>query len=128
MNMFSRFARAPITSGVAVLLLLVFGGDCVFAQKPIAPASNEQTRLPTLLKAAQGDVSVAAPVPAIKTQTQTKTAMGSSCEDQQNQLEAILEKGSEGSGLEELKNFSRTVTCERLGPLVVAAIDRFNAD
>jgi hypothetical protein len=44
------------------------------------------------------------------------------------QLEAILEKGSEGSSLEELKDFSKTVTCERLGPVIVAAVDRFNAE
>jgi hypothetical protein len=55
-------------------------------------------------------------------------ATGSSCEDQQSQLEAILARGPEGSGRDDLTSFSRTVTCERLGPLVVAAIDRFNAD
>jgi hypothetical protein len=50
------------------------------------------------------------------------------CKDEQGKLEAILTKGSDGTGVDDLKNFSKTVTCDRLGPLVVAAIDRFNAD
>ena len=51
-----------------------------------------------------------------------------SCKDEQGKLDAILTKGSEGSGVDDLKTFSRTVTCDRLGPVVVAAIDRFNAE
>ncbi|WP_246510006.1 caspase family protein [Bradyrhizobium glycinis] len=50
------------------------------------------------------------------------------CKDQQGKLDAIVAKGSEGTGIDDLKAFSRTVTCDRLGPLVVAAIDRFNAE
>ncbi len=50
------------------------------------------------------------------------------CKDEQGKLEAILTKGSDGTGGDDLKNFSKTVTCDRLGPVVVAAIDRFNAD
>lgn len=43
-------------------------------------------------------------------------------------LDALLVKGSQGTGVDELKAFSSTVTCDRLGPLVVAALDRFNAE
>ncbi|MGX1164935.1 hypothetical protein AB7M16_001201 [Bradyrhizobium sp. USDA 372] len=50
------------------------------------------------------------------------------CKEQQGKLDAIIAKGSEGTGIDDLKAFSRTVTCDRLGPLVVAAIDRFNAE
>jgi hypothetical protein len=50
------------------------------------------------------------------------------CKDEQGKLEAILTKGSEGTGVDDLKAFSKTVTCDRLGPVVVAAIDRFNAE
>jgi DNA segregation ATPase FtsK/SpoIIIE-like protein len=50
------------------------------------------------------------------------------CKDEQGKLEAILTKGSDGTGVDDLKTFSRTVTCDRLGPVVVAAIDRFNAE
>nr|GAJ36160.1 hypothetical protein BDOA9_0153760 [Bradyrhizobium sp. DOA9] len=50
------------------------------------------------------------------------------CKDQQGKLDAIVAKGSEGTGVDDLKAFSRTVTCDRLGPVVVAAIDRFNAE
>ena len=40
----------------------------------------------------------------------------------------MIAKGSEGTGVDDLKSFSRTVTCDRLGPLVVAALDKFNAE
>jgi hypothetical protein len=50
------------------------------------------------------------------------------CKDEQGKLDAILTKGSDGTGLDDLKNLSKTVTCDRLGPVVVAAIDRFNAE
>jgi hypothetical protein len=39
-----------------------------------------------------------------------------------------LAKGSEGAGVDSLKQFSRSVSCDRLGPAVVAALDRFNAE
>ena len=50
------------------------------------------------------------------------------CKDEQGMLDAILSKGSDGTGVDDLKTFSKTVTCDRLGPVVVAAIDRFRAD
>ncbi|HXH46688.1 MAG TPA: caspase family protein [Bradyrhizobium sp.] len=55
-------------------------------------------------------------------------AKEAACKDQQARLDAIIGKGSEGTGADDLKAFSKTVTCDRLGPLVVAAIDRFNAE
>ena len=50
------------------------------------------------------------------------------CKDEQGKLDAILTKGSDGTGVDDLKNFSKTVTCDRLGPVVVASLDRFKAD
>lgn len=55
-------------------------------------------------------------------------AREAACKEQQANLDAIIGKGSEGTGVDDLKAFSKTVTCDRLGPLVVAAIDRFNAE
>ena len=55
-------------------------------------------------------------------------AKEATCKDEQSKLDAIISKGSEGTGVDDLKQFSRTVTCERLAPVVVAAIDRFNAE
>ena len=40
----------------------------------------------------------------------------------------MIARGSEGSGVDDLKSFSRTVTCDRLGAQVVATLDRFNAE
>ena len=51
-----------------------------------------------------------------------------SCKDEQGRLDTILTKGSDGTGVDDLKAFSKTVTCDRLGPVVVATIDRFNAE
>jgi hypothetical protein len=128
MNMLSRFAKAQVAIAASVLWL-VLSGDCAFADKRIAPVPSAQQRLQLSTKTAQRDgARAAAAVAAAETEAGADAASGSSCEDQQGQLEAILEKGSEGSGLEELKSFSKTVTCERLGPAVVAAIDRFNAE
>jgi hypothetical protein len=50
------------------------------------------------------------------------------CKDEQGKLDGLLAKGSEGTGLDDLKTFSRTVTCDRLGPVVVASLDRYNAE
>ena len=58
----------------------------------------------------------------------TRRAKEATCKDEQGKLDAILTKGSDGTGVDDLKAFSKTVTCDRLGPVVVAAIDRFNAE
>ena len=55
-------------------------------------------------------------------------AKEASCKDEQNKLETILARDREGSGVDDLKNFSRAVTCDHLGPVVAAAIDRLNAE
>ncbi|WP_249152729.1 caspase family protein [Bradyrhizobium liaoningense] len=55
-------------------------------------------------------------------------AREATCKSEQGSLDAIIAKGSEGSGIDDLKAFSKTVSCDRLGPVVVAAIDRFNAE
>jgi hypothetical protein len=50
------------------------------------------------------------------------------CKQEQSKLEELVARGSEGTGVDDLKSFSRTVNCERLGSLVVASIDKFNAE
>lgn len=55
-------------------------------------------------------------------------AREATCKSEQSRLEAITAKGSDGSGQDDLKAFARTVTCERLGGLVVAALDKFKAE
>ncbi|MBI5318460.1 caspase family protein [Bradyrhizobium sp.] len=50
------------------------------------------------------------------------------CKSEQGKLEDITRKGSDGTGLEDLKAFARTVTCDRLGGVVVAALDKFKAE
>jgi hypothetical protein len=55
-------------------------------------------------------------------------ANDAACKSEQGKLEAISAKGSDGTGLDDLKAFARTVTCDRLGGLVVAALDKFKAE
>ena len=65
---------------------------------------------------------------AARKRAEIAAAKEATCKDEQGRLEALLSKGSEGSGVDDLKQFSRSVTCDRLGPVVVAALDRFNAE
>jgi hypothetical protein len=55
-------------------------------------------------------------------------AQEATCKTEQGKLDELIAKGSEGSGLDDLKSFSRTVTCERLGSQVVATLDKFNVE
>lgn len=55
-------------------------------------------------------------------------AREAACKTEQGKLEQLIAGGSEGSGVEDLKSFSRTVSCDRIGPLVVATLDKFNAE
>ena len=55
-------------------------------------------------------------------------AREAACKTEQSKLEAITAKGSDGTGLEDLKAFAKTVTCDRLGGVVVAALDTFKAE
>jgi len=50
------------------------------------------------------------------------------CRDEQGKLEQIVAKGSEGSGIEDLKAFARALKCDRLGGAVVAALNNFTAE
>jgi caspase domain-containing protein len=56
------------------------------------------------------------------------SAQEAACKKEQGTLEELIAKGSEGSGIADLKSFSKTVTCDRLGPQVVAALDRFTLE
>ena len=56
------------------------------------------------------------------------SAQEAACKKEQGKFEELVAKGSEGSGIDDLKSFSRTVTCDRLGPQVVAALDKFTAE
>jgi hypothetical protein len=55
-------------------------------------------------------------------------AKEAACKSEQTKLEQIAAKGSEGSGMDDLKAFARNMTCDRLGGLVVAALDKFKAE
>jgi hypothetical protein len=55
-------------------------------------------------------------------------AKEAACKEEQGRLEQITAKGSGGSGLDDLKAFARTLKCDRLGGVVVAALNTFSAE
>lgn len=65
---------------------------------------------------------------AARKKAELTAAREAACKSEQAKLEELIAKGSEGSGLQDLKSFSRTIGCDRLGPLVVASLDKFNAE
>ncbi|MFT4119632.1 caspase family protein [Bradyrhizobium sp.] len=50
------------------------------------------------------------------------------CKTEQAKLDDIIAKGSDGTGLDELTAFGRSVTCGRLNGLVSATLDRFRME
>jgi hypothetical protein len=50
------------------------------------------------------------------------------CKNEQARFEQIAAKGSEGSGVEDLRAFAKTITCDRLGGPVAATLNTFVAD
>ena len=65
---------------------------------------------------------------AARKKAELAAAKDATCKDEQSKLDAIVAKGSESIGVDDLKQFSRTVTCERVAPMVVAAIERINTE
>jgi predicted phage gp36 major capsid-like protein len=65
---------------------------------------------------------------AARKKAEQASAQEAACKTEQSTLEALIAEGSEGSGVDDLKNFSKTVSCDRLGSLVVATLDKFNAE
>jgi DNA repair exonuclease SbcCD ATPase subunit len=50
------------------------------------------------------------------------------CKQEQARLDQLTANGSSGSGLDDLRSFARTVTCPRLGGVVVATIEKFSVE
>ena len=55
-------------------------------------------------------------------------AQEAACKSEQGKLDELSAKGSEGSGVDDVKSFAKTLTCERLRPLVTATLDKFNVE
>jgi hypothetical protein len=55
-------------------------------------------------------------------------AKETACKAEQIKLEQIVAKASEGSGIEDMKAFAKSHTCERLSTAVVATLNTFTAE
>jgi hypothetical protein len=65
---------------------------------------------------------------AARNKADVAAAKEAACKREQTKLDELTTKGSEGSAIDDLKAFARTVTCDRLGAVVVATLDKFNAE
>jgi hypothetical protein len=50
------------------------------------------------------------------------------CKQQGDQLAALQAKGSAGTGVDDMTKFVKTITCDRIKPAAMAALNTFNAD
>src|SRR6516225_2683535 len=57
-----------------------------------------------------------------------RDAKEAACRNEQSRLDQIVAKLSAGSGIDDLKSFAATSTCERLSPQISAATDKFKAE
>ena len=65
---------------------------------------------------------------AARKQAEIAAARENVCMDEQARFEAILARGSDGQGVDELRLFSGSVTCERLRLPVVASLKRLEGE
>jgi hypothetical protein len=65
---------------------------------------------------------------AARRKAEQASAQEAACKKEQAQLDDLSAKGSEGSGVDDMRAFARTVTCDRIGPQVIATLDRFNTE
>ncbi len=62
------------------------------------------------------------------TVTLNKFYSESACRAEQSRFDTLNAKGSNGAGVEDMKAFAKTVTCDSLRPLVASTVDRFAAE
>ena len=55
-------------------------------------------------------------------------AQDATCKQEQGTFDKLVAKGSEGSGVDDMKTLSKAATCDRVRPQIVAALDKFNAE
>jgi hypothetical protein len=62
------------------------------------------------------------------TVTLNKFYTEAACSAEQTKFDDLSAKGSEGAGVDSMKAFARTVTCDRLRPLVASVVERFTVE
>jgi hypothetical protein len=62
------------------------------------------------------------------TVTLNKFYTEAACRAEQSKFDDLSAKGSEGAGVDNMKAFARTVTCDRLRPQVASAVEKFTAE
>jgi hypothetical protein len=65
---------------------------------------------------------------AERKKAEAAAAQETACTQEQSTLDDLMAKGSEGSAIDDLKTFSKSVTCDRVKPQVVATLEKFNVE
>jgi hypothetical protein len=55
-------------------------------------------------------------------------AQEATCKQEQTKFDELSAKGSDGSGTDDMQNFAKAVTCDRLRPQVVAMVEKFKSE
>jgi hypothetical protein len=56
------------------------------------------------------------------------SAQEAACKKEQDKFDELAAKGSQDSGVDNMRTFAKTVTCARLSPVVAATLDKFIAE
>jgi hypothetical protein len=100
-----------------------------FSAEAAKAAEAERKAAETRQKAGEAErANAAALAEAERKKAQLAAAQEAACKQEQGTLDDLLAKGSEGSGVDDVKAFSKSVTCDGLKPLVVATLDKFNTE
>ena len=93
--------------------------------------AEEQARIVAAAEAAkarQESEKAARAAEAERQKAADAAALEATCKQQGDQLAALQAKGSAGSGVEDMAKFVNTVTCDRIKPQAMAALNTFNAE
>jgi hypothetical protein len=100
-----------------------------FSAEAAKAAEAERKAAEARQKAEEAEkAKTAALAEAERKKAELAAAQEAACKQEQGTLNDLIAKGSEGSGVEDVKAFSRSVTCAGLKPLVVATLDKFNTE
>ena len=100
-----------------------------FSAEAAKAAEAERKSAEARQKAEEAEKAKAAALAeAERKKVELAAAKEAACKQEQGTLDDLIAKGSEGSGIDDVKAFSKSLTCDSLKPLVVATLDKFNTE
>jgi Caspase domain len=121
-------AKGSAGTGVADMTKFVQGVTCDRV-KPLAVAALNSFTAEAAKRDADAAAAKAAKAAEDERQkVQAAAAAEAVCKQQGDQLTALQAKGSAGTGVADMTKFVQTVTCDRIKPLAMAALNTFTAE